>query len=166
MAIDTLKRTLFFVVLCLAQALVFNHIHLFGWATPLLYVYFAILFPRNYPHWAILLWCFALGLVVDMFSNTPGVACGSLTFVGFLQPYLLEPLIPRDATENIESSVKALGRSKFMLLAFLLVLVYCLLFFTLETFTFFNWQNWLLCIGCSTLVTFILIISLESLRKS
>jgi len=165
MAIDSLKRIALFVVFCLAQALVLNHIHLFGWATPLLYVYFAITFPRNYPRWGILLWCFFLGLSIDMFSNTPGIACGSLTAIGFLQPFLLEPFIPRDAAENIETSAKALGKGKFSLLAFLLVFIYCLLFFTLESFTFFNWQNWLLCTGCSTVITLILILTLESLRR-
>ena len=38
MAIDTLRRLLVFVALVLAQALVFNHIRLFGYAIPLLYV--------------------------------------------------------------------------------------------------------------------------------
>jgi rod shape-determining protein MreD len=166
MAIDTLKRMALFFVFCLVQALVLNHIHLFGWATPLLYVYFAITFPRNYPRWAILLWCFVLGLSIDMFSNTPGLACASLTAVGFLQPYLLEPFIPRDAAENIETSARALGRGKFTMLSAILVLFYCLLFFTLEAFTFFNWQNWLLCIGSSTLITLLLIMTLESLRRS
>ena len=68
MAIDSLKRLLYFVLLCLTQVLVLNRIHLFGYATPLLYVYFVLLFPRNYPKWALLLWCFALGLVNDTFS--------------------------------------------------------------------------------------------------
>ena len=90
MAIDALRRLISFIVLCLAQALVFNHIHLLGHATILLYVYFIVMFPRNYPHWSILLWSFALGLCVDIFSNTPGLAAASLTFTGFLQPYLLE----------------------------------------------------------------------------
>ena len=60
MAISELKRALLFLVLCLAQALVFNHIHLFGYATVLLYVYFVVMFPRNYPRWALLLWSFSL----------------------------------------------------------------------------------------------------------
>ena len=79
MAIDALRRALIFVVLCLTQVLVFNHIHLFSYATVLLYVYFVVMFPRNYPRWAILLWSFFLGLAVDMFSSTPGMAAASLT---------------------------------------------------------------------------------------
>ena len=61
MMLDTLRRLSVFIILCLAQALVLNRIHLFDCAIPLLYVYFAIIFPRNYPKWAILfLWVSSL----------------------------------------------------------------------------------------------------------
>ena len=165
MAIDTLRRALHFVALCLAQALVFNHVHLFGYATVLLYVYFVVIFPRSYPRWAILLWSFALGLCVDMFTNTPGMAAASLTLVGFLQPYLLELFLPRDAAENIKSSVSALGFSKFLMLASILVFVHCLVFFTIESFGFFNWQEWALTIGSTTVLTLVLLITIETIRK-
>ena len=74
MSIEFFKRLMLYVVLVLSQALVLNHIHLFGYATPLLYIYFVVSFPRNYPKWGIILWSFLLGLNVDAFSNTPGVA--------------------------------------------------------------------------------------------
>ncbi len=165
MALDTLRRALHFVALCLAQALVFNHVHLFGYATVLLYVYFVVIFPRSYPRWAILLWSFALGLSVDMFSNTPGMAAASLTLVGFLQPYLLELFLPRDAAENIKSSMAALGYSKFLMLASILVFVHCLVFFTIESFGFFNWQEWALTVAGTTVLTLVLLVTIETIRK-
>ena len=93
------------MVLSLAQVLVFNHIHLFGYATLLLFVYFVVMFPRNYPRWAMLLWSFFLGLFADLFSNTPGIAAASLTLIAFAQPYLLDLFIPREAPENMRSAV-------------------------------------------------------------
>lgn len=166
MMINTLWRLLWFVVLCLTQVLVCNQIHLFGYATPLLYVYFVISFARNYPKWAILLWSFALGLCVDLFTNTPGLSAASLTLIGALQPYLLELFVPRDSVETLPASAAMLGKSKFAILASILVTVFCLVYFALEAFTFFNWQNWLLCAGGSTLLTLLLILSLETVRKS
>jgi rod shape-determining protein MreD len=165
MAIDILRRLLTLVVFCLIQALVLNQIHLFDCATPLLYVYFVIMFPRNYPKWGVLLWSFAMGLCIDMFSNTPGMASASLTLIGALQPYLLELFLPRDAEENIKSSAATLGWSNFLTQAFLLTLIYCLVFFTLETFSFFNVLYWLKCVVGSLLFTFVLIMILERLRK-
>ena len=90
MNIDFLKRLLLFIVLLLVQVLVLNHIHLFDYATPLLYIYFVISFNRNYPKWTILVWSFLLGLSIDIFANTPGVAASSMTLLGLLQPYVLE----------------------------------------------------------------------------
>ena len=165
MAIDTLRRAAIFLALCLTQALVLNHIHLFNYATPLLYVYFVLIFPRNYPKWASLLWSFALGLSIDMFANTPGVASASLTLVALLQPYLLELLLPRDAAEKMKSSAKELGKGRFLLLTAILVVIYCFVFFTLETFNFFNWVNWLLCIGSSAVLTIVLILTIENMRR-
>lgn len=165
MVADTLKRVFIFVALCLAQAIVFNHVHLFGCATALLYVYFVIMFPRNYPRWAILLWSFFLGLGVDVFSNTPGMAAASLTLTGFVQPYLLTLFIPREAPENMKSAVSTLGFTKFLTYAAMLVLLHCLAFFTIESFSFFNWMQWAMNIVGTTLLTLVLLMTLESLRK-
>lgn len=88
MSIDLVKRLATFVVLVLVQGLVFNHIHLFNCATPLLYIIMVLHFRRNHPKWAVLLWCFMMGLCVDVFANTPGVAAASMAAVGLLQPYL------------------------------------------------------------------------------
>jgi rod shape-determining protein MreD len=165
MTIDILKRVALFVILCLAQALVFNHIHLLGYATVLLYVYFVVIFPLNMPKWASLLWSFFLGLTVDLFSNTPGMAAASLTLTGLLQPYLLAPSIPREAPENIKTSAAALGFWKFTTLAFMLVFIHCLTFFTIEAFGFFNWQQWAISIVGTTLLTTILLMALESIRR-
>ena len=38
MNVDTLKKTLWLLVLTLVQVLILNHVHLFGFATPLLYI--------------------------------------------------------------------------------------------------------------------------------
>ena len=165
MVVDIIRRLIIFVALLLAQVLVLNRIQLFHCATPLLYIYFIIIFPRHYPRWAILLWSFALGLCVDMFNNTPGVAAASTTLIGFLQPYLIELFLPREAEDDIKSSAQTLGVGHFISLSAILVIVFCLVFFAIELFSFASWTYWLQCAGGSALLTFILIMTLESLRK-
>ena len=146
------RRILLFVLLILVQVLILNHIHLFGYATPLPYV-------------ATLLVSFALGAVIDLFSNTPGAAMGSLTLIGLIQPPLLEVFVPRDSAEDLEPSMKTLGVNKFIFFTVLVVFIFCLCFFTLETFNFFNWIKWLECVGGSTVFTSVLILVLENMRK-
>ena len=158
------NRLVIFVVLLLVQVLVLNHVWLLNVATPLLYVYFAITFPRNTEKGEVLVWCFILGLLIDTFSNTPGLAAGSLTLIGMIQTYLVELFVPRDSAENLDVSAATLGWGKFSMLSSILILIYCLLFFILEAFNFFDWQLWLLRAVCSAALTMGLMLAIESLR--
>ncbi len=166
MNIDLLKNILLAVVLLLIQAMVLNRIHLFNCATPLIYVYMVLLMPRNYPRWGVLLQSFLIGICADIFSNTPGVAAGSMTFLGFIQTWLLAPFIHRDNPDeaDLRPTMKEMGLNRYLFYAFLCVFIYCTLFFTLETFSFFNWVQWLASIFGSTLITLLLILVIENLR--
>lgn len=159
-------RIVVFTVLCLAQVLVLNHIHLWNSMIPLLNVYFALMFSRNYPKWGILLWCFAMGLCVDIFSNTPGVAAASMTLVAAIQPYTLNLFIQRDTQDDIYPTAKTLGLSRYFYYTLISVFVYCTAFFTLETFSFFNWQQWILDIAGSTALTTAMILAIENLHRN
>lgn len=165
MNLNLIKRLLGFILLLLVQVLVLNHIHLFNCATPLLYVYIVLLFRRDYPQTGILMWCFLTGLFVDIFSNTPGVATLSMTFMGLIQPYLLMLFVSRDNSDDFKPTMKSLGVAKFVYYTILSVMIYCLLFFTFETFSFFNWQQWIVCVGGSTVLTVILILVIENMRE-
>ena len=125
MSVEFFKRLGWFVVLCVAQVLILNHIHLFDLAIPLLYVYFTITFHRGTPKWMILLWSFALGLAIDVFSNTPGLASGSMTLIAVVQPYLLELFVPRDSADGLLSGVLCLGGLQFLQLAVLVSVCRC-----------------------------------------
>ena len=160
-----INRVIMFVVLLLVQVLILNRVWLFNVATPLLYVYFVVSFPRNSAKGEVLAWSFALGLMVDLFSNTPGMVSGTMTLVALLQPYLLELYVPRDSAENLEVTSATLGRSKFLTFSTILTLLYCLVFFILEAFNFFEWQLWLLRAVCSTVLTMVLMLAIDSVRS-
>ena len=164
MPTDLVKRTILFIVFVLAQAMVLGRIHLFGVATPLLYVYFVTMFPRNYPKWAILLWSFLMGLLIDTSTNTPGLATTTLTLIAVVQPYYFELFVPRDSVDNLEPSLATLGPLKYSYYIVVLVLLYCLVFYSLEMFSFFNLMHWALCVGGSTVVTLALIYTFEVAR--
>lgn len=165
MKIEIIWHLATFIILCLVQVLVLNHIDLFGCATPLLYVYFILMFRRDFPKWAVLLWSFLLGLCIDMFSNTPGMAASSCTIVGLLQPYVLNLFLTRDSEDDLKPSMTSLGVGKYLWYMLILVLLYNVLFYTTETFSFFNWQQWLMDIGGSTAITFLTIAAIENLRR-
>lgn len=165
MKIELVNRLVMFVALLVVQVLILNNVRLLGVGTPLLYVYFAITFRRNFPKWLVLVSCFMLGLLVDIFSNTPGLASSVMTLVGLAQTYLIELLAPRDSAEDLEASLKVLGISKFTTLSALLTVIYCLLFFALETFNFFDVLLWLARSLVSSALTIVLIFAIESVRS-
>lgn len=165
MKIEVIRHFFTFIILCIVQVLVLNHIELFGCATPFLYVYFIMLFRRGFPRWAVLLWSFFLGIFIDMFSNTPGVAASSATFIGLLQPYLLNLFAPRDSSDDMMPTMKSLGVARYVYYTIICVFIFNLLFFTVEMFSFFNWLQWALNICGSTVLTVVLILVIENIRK-
>ncbi|MCD8202035.1 MAG: rod shape-determining protein MreD [Prevotella sp.] len=154
-----------YVILGIVQVFVLNRISLFGCATPLLYIYLILPFRRNYPKWIIILCGFIMGLSMDIFTNTPGVAAASTTFLAFIQPLILNLFVQKDSADDMMPTIKVLGMRRYVYYTLICVFIYCLLFFTIETFNFFNWQQWLLNIGGSTLLTALLIIVIENMRK-
>ena len=165
MRVDILKRAAWFLVYVFLQTIVLGRIHLYGVATPLLYVYFMLQVPRNYPTWANLLWGFFLGLAIDIFANTPGLAAASLTLLAAVQPYYLELFVPREAAENLQPSMAVLGVTRYIYYALPLVLLFVLIFYSLEFFNFIDWQHWLACVGSSTLLTLAIILTLEVVKS-
>ncbi len=161
MTSDLIKRIVWFFFFAVAQAIMLGRIHLFGYATPLFYVYFVAMFPLNYPKWGVLLWSFLLGLVIDTFSNTPGLTSASLTLIAAIQPYYFQLFVPRDSAETLEPSLTNLGRTKYAYYIVTLVLFYCMVFFTLELFNFFDVMEWALYVVTSTLITLMLIYTIE-----
>ena len=113
----------------------------------------------------MLIWAFLMGLTIDTFSNTPGVASASLTLIAALQPYVLQLFIPRDSSDNFQAGMDTLSIPQYTWYAAILTLTYSVVFFSLEMFSFFNVLEWLLCIGGSSLLTLILILVVENVRR-
>lgn len=165
MKADHIYSIISFVLLLLAQVLICNHIHIFNCATPLLYVYLILPAKRDTPRWFLLSLSFAMGLCVDLFTNTPGVAAASMTLVAFIQPYLLMLFIPYDSPDDFQPTFRTLGTAKYIGYSTILVSIHVLTFYSIEIFNFFNIVQWASCVGGSTLVTLLLVWVIENLMK-
>lgn len=160
-----MSRIGWFVLLLLLQALVFNHVHIFGYATPMPYIYLLLILPSNTSRWVYVLLGFVLGLCVDLFANTPGMAAGAMCFLGLIVPLLLKVFSPSDNDDSFEPSHKVMEWGPFIRYTFICVLIYCILFFVFEAFSFFDWLILLLNIVGSTLLTTLVIVAMELIRK-
>lgn len=160
-------RLFWFTLLLLLQALVFNHIHLMGYATPMPYVYFLLLLPLHTERWIYVGLGFLLGLAVDIFSNTPGAAAASSTLVGLLMPLWVQLFTPEDKpAEDFRPSARTMQWAGFIKLAATASLFQISGFFLLESFSFFDIKTLLVNIGGSWGLTLLFIIAIEHIRMN
>lgn len=154
-------RLLRFVVLLLAQVLVLNQVHLFGYITPLLVGYMMVCFHDGTSRSAALVWGFVLGLTFDMFSNTAGMAAAACTLVAMIQPPVLKMFTPRDAVVGFVPSFQTLGFWSYLAYVFSLMLVLHAAFYLLDAFSLADWQLTISSIIGGTLMSSILTLIVE-----
>lgn len=159
-----LQRLLWLVALVAAQMMVFNYIHIAGYATPLPYVYLLLLFPLGSSRWSVLLWGFCCGLLCDIVSLTLGIGAASMTLVAFVQPVLLQLMSPKDAPEDMQPSFASMGFWTYSLYALILTLLFALSYFLLQSFSFHHLADIGIALGSSWLLTFLLCLVFEALR--
>lgn len=147
------KISIMAVVLILIQALLLGGIHILGVASPLLYIYFVVQTPRSTPRWLIMVSSFLLGLIIDAFSSTPGMAAASLTLAAFVQPFILELYLHNADDKNFSPSVQTMGTEKYAAYVLFITIIYCIAFFTLEAFSIQHWGIWFFSILGSVIVT-------------
>lgn len=86
---DVLLNSARFVALILAQVLIFDNIHLFGFINPYVYLLFLVLFPVRVNTMQFLFIGFLLGLTMDFFSDTGGIHAAACLVVAYLRPVFL-----------------------------------------------------------------------------
>ena len=68
MIITYIHRIGWFIGLVLLQVLILNNVHIAGYATPFLYIYFILKFNSGTSRNELMLWAFFFGLTIDVFS--------------------------------------------------------------------------------------------------
>lgn len=127
-----------FVLLILLQVLLIDHIDLAnGWVVPYLYVLFLLMLPLDIPHWELLLVGFATGLVMDLFSSTPGMHTVACTVMAYGRVLMLRALAPREGYDvSDRATIAHMGLAWFVTYAGVLVLLHHLVLFFLEVYRF------------------------------
>lgn len=153
-----------FLLLLALQVLVLNQIHLFGYATPMLCVALLLYFPHNTSRVELLLWSFIMGLCVDIFSNTPGVCSGSMTFTAMLRPFLLELQLPKDGAEDLVPTFRNMGMWSHMRFAVSLLFVHLAVYHLLDAFSFFHLADVAISFASSFALSLVLLLLIDSFR--
>lgn len=150
-----------FLGLAMLQVLVLNQMHIGGYATPFLYIYFILKFNTRIGRNALMLWAFALGLLIDMFSNTPGMNAASATLLAFSRTSILRLVTLRDMDEGFRPSLRSMGVSSFLRYIFLSCSLFCSVLFLIDTFSFYDLPVLLLKILSSIISTMLCVFCTE-----
>jgi rod shape-determining protein MreD len=161
-----LRYGLILILLLLLQVLLFNNIQFSGYVNPYIYIMFILLLPVEMPAWILLIISFAMGLIIDLFSGTLGMHTSATVLAGFVRPYVLRVISPRDGYEpGADPSIIIYGFRWFMIYASIIVFIHHFALFYLEVFRFADFFRTFLRVLLSSLFSISFIILLEYIRK-
>src|SRR4030066_1234081 len=161
-----LRLSVIFVLLILLQVLLFNNIEFSGYINPYIYIMFILLLPVEISSGLLLLISFFTGLVIDFFCGSPGMHTSATVLAGFVRPYVLSLISPRDGYEaGSNPSMIIYGFRWFLLYTLIIILIHHLVLFYLEVFRFTDFFRTLLRVILSSLFSITFILLLEYARR-
>jgi len=163
---SVLRFGLIFILLILLQILLFNNIQFSGYVNPYVYIMFILLLPVEIPAWLLLILSFGTGLIIDFFSASPGMHTFATVLAGFVRPYILRVVSPRDGYESgADPAMSVYGFRWFMSYAILMVLIHHITLFYVEVFRFADFFRTMFRVIVSTIFSVAFILLIEFYRK-
>jgi rod shape-determining protein MreD len=102
-----------------------------------------------------------MGLIIDMFSGTPGFNAFATVLIAYIKPFFQKALGPREEHELLIPSFKTYGTVMFLQYAGYLVLIHHFMFFLIEDGSISHFISILIKTLCSSIFTMLLIVSIE-----
>lgn len=161
-----ITRLLRMLLLLIAQVFVLNHMHLLGYATPLLIGFMITCFQSGTSRIGVLLWGFATGFLYDIFSNTIGMGAISCTLLAMMQPSILKLFTPNDAPDDFAPTMRNLEFWKYLSYLFICFLILHTSFYFLDAFSIENWMLTLTAIVGGTIISCIIALVIEITVRS
>ncbi len=159
-----IKNIIRFVLLVLVQVFVLNNIRIDGYINPYLYVLFILLLPFETPGWLLLISSFLIGLLIDIFTHTPGMNAAAAVFIAFCRPSVIRLLSgPKGVDADLHPGIKDMGFRWFFLYSLILIILHHTLLFYIEIFRFSEFFITLQRIAFSVLATLVLVMLTEYL---
>ena len=137
---------------------------MFGFITPLFYVYFILKLPTHTSRNKVLIWSFFLGCCLDFFSYSMGLNMIAVLCIGFLRYYLLRMHMAREVVESFTPSIKTMGLFPFIRYALWMIVLHHAILFMVDDGSFHNVRMLALKIAGSSVCTVILVIGCEALN--
>ena len=151
-----------FILLVLAQVLIFNQLNFFGFINPMVYVLFFYWYPLRNNRPLFLLVGFLLGFVIDLFSDTMALHAIASVTLAYIRPVLMRFCFGANY-EFQGFTFKSTTRVQRITFLLLLIFIQHVVFFTLEILSFSHILLILKKILFTGIATLILCVLLSSL---
>lgn len=159
---NVVRGAIYFVVFVSIQVLLLNNIHFLRFAMPFLYLYFIVKIPWGSSRSLVVFLSFLTGLVIDAFSNTPGMHTAACTLAGFMREPLISLYIGKELPEDVLPSYRTFGVGGFFRYVLTFAFIHSAALFLIESFTLFDPLFLILQIVASTAMTTVLICAVEA----
>ncbi|MBT8316840.1 MAG: rod shape-determining protein MreD [Lutibacter sp.] len=131
-----LSNSLRFIGLVLLQVLILNHINLFGYLNPMVYIVWIFLFPLKKNRSLFLILSFLFGLSVDIFSDSGGINAAATLFIAFIRISVLKTILRKSDFDYLLFNIRSLSIDKIFLYIATLTIIHHFIVFSLEYFSF------------------------------
>ena len=131
MRVSIREQVFNFIALMLVQLPLLYKITLFDQAFGFFYVGFLLLLPFRWNQSLLLLIGFFCGLIVDVFSNTPGIHAGACVFIMYIR-YSWLRVVHDDLEDLVNINYLSLKKTGFLLYLLPLVLAHHFIIFLVE----------------------------------
>ncbi len=117
-----------FVVLVLAQVMVFNHLHVFKTINPIIYLLFFVFYRFESNQTLLIALSFLMGFSIDLLSQSGGAHTIATLTIGFIRPFIIRYAFGNtmETPQSYFSDNRILNKLIYLVL---LVLLHQLLYF-------------------------------------
>ncbi|MDB9881567.1 hypothetical protein OAD66_00300 [Bacteroidia bacterium] len=139
-----MRIVLFWLFIIGLQVVLLNHLDLSAYLIPQVFILLLIKLPLNINKMYQVLIAFGLGLLMDMFTSTPGIHASACLWLIIIRIGLLSGQDLKEHEANKATfSANTAGLAPFMYTTIILVFFYHLYIFWLESIGALNWSLWL-----------------------
>ena len=129
---------LFFVLL---QVLILNHILLFNYVNPYLYIAYIFIFPLRQKRIPFLTVSFVLGLSIDVFSNSGGIHAFATVFIAYIRLFLVRTIFKKTVADYALFDIRLETFDKVFNYVLILTGIHHFILFSFSNFSFHNFLN-------------------------
>jgi hypothetical protein len=132
---------------------------------PVLYYLFILWLPFSLNRLSLLLIAFVTGLMLDYFTQTPGLHAAACVLIAYVRPFIISILIPKDTAEfnYREPSPRAMGWAPYSVYVLILTVLHHTYLTLLEWLQFGTFLDFIIKVLSTTGISLLLIFTVELL---